>query len=76
MCNSFALLACCCRLHFAVKSLVDYTVTAVLNTKLWLFTIAILLVQLLGEKLEELVRILLFCRYKILERFFLRYPEA
>jgi hypothetical protein len=62
-------------LHLAVKGLVHDAVAAVLAANLWLLAVAIALVKFLSQELEELVSILFFGGYQILEGLLLRNPE-
>lgn len=74
--DAVAVLARGGRLQLAVVGLVDDAVAAVLAANLGLLTVTIALVQLLGEELEELVRVLLLGSNKVLEGFVLGDPEA
>lgn len=74
--HSLTILARCLRLQFTIKSLVDDAVTAVLTPNLWFLPVTVPLVQLLGQELEKLVRVLLLGRDEIFKGFPLRDPES
>ena len=75
-CHALAVLAGRGGLQFAVVGLVDDAVARVLAAYLGAFAVAIALMELLGEELEELVSILLLGCDKILERLLLADPET
>lgn len=56
-------------LHFAIKRLMNDAVAAMLTSYLGLLAIAIALMQVFGEELEELVCILFLCRDEVFEGF-------
>lgn len=73
--DTAAVLAGSGALQLSVEDLVDDAVAAVLAADLGLLAVAVALVQLLGEELEELVRVLLLGRDEVLERLLLADPE-
>lgn len=64
------------RLHLAVEGLVHDAVAAVLRADLRPLAVPVPLVQLLGQELEELVRVLLLGGHQVLEGLLLGYPEC
>lgn len=74
--HAATILARCDCLHFAVEGLVDDAVACMLTATLGLLPIAVSLVQVFGQKLEEFVGVLFLGRHEILKRLLLRDPEA
>ena len=70
------MLTCCRALQLAVERLVDDAIATVFAAYLGLFAVPIALVQLFGEELEELMRILLLGCDKVLECFLLAEPKS
>ena len=72
---TLAILASCCRLHLAIKGLVDDAIAAMLTANFWPLTITITLMKLLCKELEKFVRVLLLGRDEVLKCLFLRNPK-
>lgn len=68
MCLTIAILASCCGLELTVVRLMYDAIATMLTATLRPFAVTIALVQLLGQKLEELVGVLLFCGDQVVER--------
>ena len=62
--------------YLAVEDLVDDALAAVLAARLGAPAVAVALVELFGEELEELVGVLLLCGDEVLKGLLLRDPES